>query len=315
MLTNKERIKIISRIEIKLRDVINSRIRNSETDDDKKKNEGKLWENFYIKKQIDRRKTEGGRFNCDVDDCTRAMVYSFLSSQNEWDKVEKNIDKIEEVFLTFDSEQILKQDPEKLAGKLKGGDLNLGTLSTKMQMEALIYNIKKLKDIQLKYEYVSDFYDEIIESKSGLEGYKSLVKRLAIRTAKSDDKMEQMGIALAAEYLRNLGYDIPKPDRHILRILGPKILGEHTSSNYESDKLKIEVFDIIDEYAKATNKSRAEIDYLFWAYCANKYGEVCTKISPACGDCAIKEFCKKGKRINQNNVSSKCPITYDKIKP
>lgn len=52
MLTNKERIKIISRIEIKLRDVINSRIRNSETDDDKKKNEGKLWENFYIKNKL-----------------------------------------------------------------------------------------------------------------------------------------------------------------------------------------------------------------------------------------------------------------------
>ena len=83
MLTNKERIKIISGIEIKLRDVINSRIRNSETDDDKKKNEGKLWENFYIKKQIDRRKTEGGRFNCDVDDYTRARVYSFL----KWKKI------------------------------------------------------------------------------------------------------------------------------------------------------------------------------------------------------------------------------------
>lgn len=41
---------------------------------------------------------------------------------------------------------------------------------------------------------------------------------------------------------------------------------------------------------------------------------MCTKISPACGDCAIKEFCKKGKRINQNNVSSKCPITYNKDK-
>lgn len=52
MLTNKERIKIISGIEIKLRDVINSRIRNSETDDDKKKNEGKLWENFYIKNKL-----------------------------------------------------------------------------------------------------------------------------------------------------------------------------------------------------------------------------------------------------------------------
>lgn len=98
MLTNKERIKIISGIEIKLRDVINSRIRNSETDDDKKKNEGKLWENFYIKKQIDRRKTEGGRFNCDVDDCTRAMVYSFLSSQNEWDKVEKILIKSKKCF-------------------------------------------------------------------------------------------------------------------------------------------------------------------------------------------------------------------------
>ncbi len=295
MLTNEERIKIVSGIEIKVRDVINDRIRNSKTDDEKKANESKLWENFYIKKQIDRRKAEGNHFKCDVDDCTRAMVYSFLSSQNEWYRVEKKLDKIEVVFSNFNSEKILKQDPKKLAEALVGGDLNLGTLSTKMQIEALIYNIKKLKDIQQKYKYVSDFYDEIIESKSGLDGYKMLVMRLAQKSKKYDDKMEQMGIALAAEYIRNLGYDIPKPDRHIIRILGPEILGEHNSINYDSDKFKIEIFDIIEEYAEAANKSRAEIDYLFWSYCANKYGEVCTKNSPKCDKCAIKEFCRKQK--------------------
>ncbi len=283
MLTNEERIRIINKIEELL---------NKALSDDR------LWDNFFIKKQIEKREKIGKQFKCNIDDCTRAMIYSFLSSQNEWDRVERKLDKLEVIFMNFNSEKILKNDPERLAQMLVGGDLKLGTQSTRKQMIALHYNIKKLKAIQQEYEYVSDFYDKIIESENGLEGYKLLVKRLAIKSRNSNDKMEQMGLPLVAEYLRNLGYDIPKPDRHILRILGPEILGEHDSANYESDKLKLEIFDIIDEYAKVTNKTRSEIDYLFWAYCANKYGEVCTKISPKCCQCAIKDYCIKYKIAN-----------------
>lgn len=260
---------------------------------ERKINKSKLWENFYIKKQIEKREKSNGSYKSKINDCIRAMVYSYLSSQNEWYRVEEKLDEINDIFYNFNAEKILKQDPEKFKNALLSEGVKLGTQSTERQMEALFNNIEKLKNIQKNYENVSGYYDEIIGGEDNLEGYKLLVKRLSLKSEKYDDKIEQMGIALAAEYLRNLGYDIPKPDRHILRILGPEILGEHDSYKYDSDNLKIDVFDIIDKYAKATNKSRAEIDYLLWAYCANQYGEVCTKSSPKCNSCVIKEFCKK----------------------
>ena len=58
--------------------------------------------------------------------------------------------------------------------------------------------------------------------------------------------MAQMGAALICEYLKNVGYDIAKPDRHICRILGSDYLAcsdKKVVSEYEA-------IDIIAEIAK-----------------------------------------------------------------
>ena len=49
----------------------------------------KLWENTYIKKQLDKRR-DGGDFT--VSDHIRGMVYSMLTSGAAWDRVEPHID-------------------------------------------------------------------------------------------------------------------------------------------------------------------------------------------------------------------------------
>lgn len=98
-----------------------------------------------------------------------------------------------------------------------------------------------------------------------------------------------MGEALTAEYLRNVGYDISKPDRHIRRILGSKYLG---CSECEIVPI-FEAFDIVAEIAEELNKSVAEVDYILWSYCAKDYGEICTKNKPKCDICAIKCYCNK----------------------
>lgn len=249
--------------------------------------EKKLWENTYIKHQIDKR-NNGGIFT--INDHIRALVYSMLSSGIVWKRVEKGIDiktgrikPIDDIFHNYDVDYILQCNPDQLADEIK--NLGCASQSTRKQMKALVsQNIYKLIKYEKEYGSIDSYYRKFIEQDKTL---KILVEQLA--DSKSENKFEEMAEALVAEYLKNVGYDIAKPDRHIRRILGSKILG---CSEYEEVPV-YEAFDIVAEIAQEINKPVAEVDYILWSYCANGYGEICTSKNPKCDKCVAKSVCNK----------------------
>lgn len=251
----------------------------------------KLWENTYIKKQIDKREN-GGTFT--LQDHIRAMVYSMLTSGASWNRVEPSIDietgrvlLIDEIFYQYDVDTLLNTDPMDLVERVK--QHKLGTQYIKNQMVALIdTNIGKLQSLEKEYGSVDNFYQGFIVTDPTL---KTLVKELSAEN--KPHKFLQLGEALTAEYLRNVGYDISKPDRHICRILGSKNLG---CSDSEITSI-YEAFDIVAEIAKVLGKHTAEVDYILWSYCANGYGEICTVTKPNCDICVGKENCN-GRKEN-----------------
>lgn len=247
----------------------------------------KLWEHTFIKHQIDRR-NNGDIFS--LSDHIRAMVYSLLSAGIVWDRLESEIDvatgrilSVDKVFGQYDSDYLLSCSPVKLRDEVK--KLGCASQYTMKQMKALIsVNIEKMLRIEKKYGNIDTYYQKFIDKDSSL---KILIKQLSDPT--NEDKLSQMGEALTAEYLKNAGYDTAKPDRHIRRILGSKILGCS-----ESETVPInESFDIVEEIATKLNKTKAEVDYILWSYCASGFGEICTVNKPKCENCAIKNFCKK----------------------
>lgn len=250
----------------------------------------KLWEHTYIKHQIDKR-NKNGIFS--VSDHIRAMVYSMLSSGRKWDCVVAGADpatgyikSVDKIFLNYEPQQLLTCTPKQLRDSLK--EIHCASQSTLRQMNALIsVNIPKLLKLKQDYGTIDSYYENFIRKDETLV---TLVKTLS--NPKSNNKLAQMDIALVCEYLRNVGYDIPKPDRHICRILGSEVLNL-------SDKPTpppAEVFEIIAKLAKKLNKSVAEVDYILWSYCANGYGEICTKNNPKCDKCTAKKYCKKGEK-------------------
>ena len=246
----------------------------------------KLWENTYIKKQLDKRR-DGGAFT--VSDHIRGMVYSMLTSGAAWNRLEPHIDTatgqipvIDDIFYQYDVTALQSADLTKLCEKVKAQ--KLGTQYLKNQTEALVKeNIGKLLSIKEKYGSVDNFYQSLADKNDNL---KTLVRELA--TAGKPYKFAQLGEALTAEYLKNVGYDIGKPDRHICRILG----GEYLGCSKHQDVPPYEAIDIIADIAKSLNKPAAEMDYILWAYCASGFGEVCTKKNPKCMElCIAKSFC------------------------
>ena len=267
--------------------VMDNHLRNDLLKKDGKLQEKKLWENTFIKHQIDRRK-QGGIFS--IEDHIRAMVYSMLSSGISWQRVENGIDNdtgeiipIDEIFCQYDVEKLQKSSPEELRDNIK--ELRCASLQTLAQMKALLEdNIPNLLAIDKQHGSIDNFYRHFINADPTLN---TLVLVLSEKNSKYN--LSQMGEALTAEYLRNVGYDISKPDRHIRRILGSKYL-----SCSESEIVPIyEAFDIVAEIASELGKSVAEVDYILWSYCANGYGEVCTLNKPKCENCVAKEYCNR----------------------
>lgn len=104
------------------------------------KNSNMLWENTYIKRQIDKRK-QGGVFS--VQDHICAVVYSMLSAGITWERVNGKIDNetkriipIDDIFCQYEPQQILQFSPEQLRDKIK--ELHFASQYTLKQMQALI---------------------------------------------------------------------------------------------------------------------------------------------------------------------------------
>ena len=245
----------------------------------------KLWENTYIKRQIDRR-NNGGVFT--VSDHIRGMVYAMLTSGATWNRLEPYIDistgqivVVDEIFCQYSVDDLLNADSEILVNKIK--KYHLGTPYIRNQIDAIIgKNIRTLLSLEMMYGSIDNFY-RIFACKG--DNLKTLVKELS--AFGKHHKFAQLGEAMTAEYLKNVGYDIGKPDRHICRILGSEYFGYSIRKNASPD----EVIDTIAAIAKNINKSAAETDYILWAYCAKGFGEVCTKKAPKCDICVANTSC------------------------
>ena len=86
-----------------------------------------------------------------------------------------------------------------------------------------------------------------------------------------------MSIALVCEYLRNVGIETAKPDEHMRRMLGAERLGV----SLKKDASESEVISEFYRLSKETGMWAADLDYLFWCYCAEEKAEICGK-NPRC---------------------------------
>ena len=253
----------------------------------------KLWKNTHIKKQIDRRNSCIDIFS--IQEHIRGIVYSMLSSGISWERVEKSVDEdtgritiLDNIFHQYEPEYLLSYSPEKLTGQIK--EIGCASQSTGKQMKGLIQkNIPKMMELERNYGSIDQYYQKFIENDPSK---KSLVKDIS--NPRSADKYIGIGEALAAEYLRNVGYDLAKPDRHIRRILGRDYLGcsENKIASVE------ESFDIVQSLSEYMGRETiAEVDYILWSYCARGYGEICTLKKPKCSICVAKRYCKGGSNL------------------
>lgn len=205
----------------------------------------------------------------------RGMIYSLLTNIKKWNEIEPKLQKIDSIFFNYNSDEIKKHEGtyfEKEIEKIKCGNVNI-----KKQMSELKYNIEIFENIINEYGSMDAF---VTSEKSEV-----IVKFISSQNSKY--KLKNIGETLAWEYLRNVGIDGGKPDRHLKRFFGCNRI----AISEEEDASNDEVTKELNKLAATKEYNRFEIDYLIWCYCASGKGEICTA-NPNCKKCVIKEYCK-----------------------
>ena len=99
---------------------------------------------------------------------------------------------------------------------------------------------------------------------------------MAVGTPGSDHKLPGFGIPLAAEALRNLGYDLAKPDRHVNRAIG--VFGMVEFSRWEdrsgtkapeaTPQEMLQCMAAVEEWAAGVGVPTSFLDNALWLLCA-----------------------------------------------
>lgn len=210
-----------------------------------------------------------------IQDHIRGMVYSMLTNQTKWYRVEPHLQEIDKLFYEYDPDKILSAEKGYFCQGIL--DMKCGNMSTKAQMEALPDNIGTFQRIEDEFGSVDAF---ITSAPANV-----IVEKIS--NGSSPYKMKMLGEALGWEYLRNVGIDGAKPDTHLRRFLGADRMGtrEHSPATVS------EVNEQVAKLSEETGMSKVEIDNLIWSFCADGFGEICTA-TPHCTSCPIRDWCK-----------------------
>lgn len=217
------------------------------------------------------KRLSGQSFN--LRDHIRGLLLSQLSNSRPWKPIAHNLDSINRIFLNYDACALDEADPARLESEIRA--IGCGNRAIHNQLRDLPANIGTLRRIERAYGSLDKFVT------SGNPD--------AIARQLSDPgiyKLRQVGYALALEYLRNVGVRAAKPDRHVLRILGPERLAYFTAPPSEAGAVKL----VADLSAEA-NCNATYLDNLLWLFCAEDYGDICGA-APRCGFCALASGCQ-----------------------
>ena len=217
------------------------------------------------------RRESGQRFG--LNDHVRGLVLAQLSNQRPWGPIAENLDRLSAIFLHYDPQALKAANPVELAESVK--KIRCGNRQIARQTQFLRENIEVLESI--------DDLDNYVVSLPPAE--------IARSFAEGPYKLKQVGMALAMEYLRNVGVNCIKPDLHICRMIGPERLGLVRETPTPE-----EAIDALDSWAERTDRSLMYMDNLLWLFAAQDYAAICGA-NPRCSICQVAGCNTKQQRV------------------
>jgi 3-methyladenine DNA glycosylase Tag len=219
----------------------------------------------------------------------RGFVLSNLSADTDWSKIEAIKTELSVAFGDFSIDFFADLTDQYIDETLNPWfkDRRAGSMTRAQGLKRLIRLARKMQRWREHAGSVDQYLSSFVESCGGA--------RNAVVTLSTvgEHKLKGFGIALTSEALRNIGYNLAKPDRHVLRFAGTTGLvsfpkwsqrGEYNVPS-ANDTKRIECMDAIAALASENRVLCTFADNAIWLLCAISGLHASNEqISRLCGD-------------------------------
>ena len=210
------------------------------------------------------------------DQVFKAVLLAVLSSNTVWSKVEQVLPDLSELFDDFSLEAYASHSDTAIDSRFV--PWFMGRKAGSMSLRGGLVNLVRAARILLRHSKrrgsADDYFTSLVHHQCA-DDPKQAAMRLG---GQGEHKLPSLGVALAAEALKNLGFDVAKPDRHMMRAVGSFGLvrfnrwkpadGLWVSPKSQSGNKLLEVMTVAEQVADAAERHVACVDNAIWLLCA-----------------------------------------------
>jgi hypothetical protein len=201
------------------------------------------------------------------------FVKSVLSNSTDWSKIERIKAQLAEQFCGFDIHLFAKAaNPETVSQCVEWfKSKRAGSMTLRKDLSRLVRCAEMLCQRSKKFGSLENYFQHLNTLCHSPEAV-----AVSIGDPRSADKLPGIGIPLAAEFLKNVGFDVCKPDRHINRAMGSFGLvrfrtwthaGKFSAPTVSLEEM-LKVMRQMKSLAMLIGTSTVEADNTIWLLCA-----------------------------------------------
>lgn len=202
------------------------------------------------------------------------IIKAVLSNQTDWSRIERVLGELCDLFCDFDIQYYSSLNASEIENRFVPWfkARKAGSMAMKQDLKNLIKTANMLLDFSSEHGSLEKFIGRTLQNNNS--DVKLLVYQFG--SPKGQYKLPAIGIPIAAEALKNIGFDAAKPDAHFRRALGCFGLVEFrnwpdrskTKPPAQNESECMETMKITENFAKEVGEKAAFLDNAVWLLCA-----------------------------------------------
>ena len=211
------------------------------------------------------------------DEVFEALLMAVLSNNTDWSTIERIQAELPELFPGFSLASYAERRPCEIAERFLPWfqERRASSQSRKSDLVNLVGAARKLLDHSRVHGSAESYFTNLVQRCDG--DPKRAALHLGLPGKYNKYKLPAFGVALAAEALKNLGFPVAKPDRHVGRAMGSFGLvhferwsgrNGRTAPPLTSRRSLLAVMTAAQEIATAANMPVVLVDNAIWLLCA-----------------------------------------------
>lgn len=215
--------------------------------------------------------------NWNDDEVFEALVMAVLSAHTDWSKIEQIQGDLGHLFRGFSLKWYAGLTDAQIGKRFPSWfrDRRAGSMALDVNLVGLAGAARILLDHGKSHGTAESYFTSLVHDC----GADPILAALRLGTA-GTYKLPTLGVPLAAEALKNLGFDVAKPDRHVMRAIGSFGLVDFKSRSKTQKeknvraapnptaKRQLSAMRAVRELAEATDKRVVFVDNAIWLLCA-----------------------------------------------